>query len=180
MLSKWRRYSKIARGPIAGNAIPAGIYLRPFLDILRQKFVADASDTVDVTVSVHDLLGFQLGRSQPIKQWVYASWLSEIVVHDIDEVPVIQDVSNEMTSLTAFVVAFAPLEAKVVELVSPGQERYGLDYRWLHDFFAREDAPGDGVRSTIGICVGLQFASVVDSIVGNVWILLHSFHHFTD
>lgn len=89
----------------------------------------------------------------------------EVVVHNVEEVPVVHDVLDEDAAGRLGLKAVGPVDAEAESLVTPGEEGDALDNGGLNNLLAGEDTPGDGVGAIRGR-VGLEVTVLGHGVVG--------------
>jgi hypothetical protein len=78
--------------------------------------------------------------------------MRERILTNVDQVPVIHDLLNQLPTWAGGVVALGPVFTQPVGFVLPGQETDRLDDGGLNDFTSSEDTPSQCVRAVM--CVG--------------------------
>ncbi|KAH0358343.1 methylenetetrahydrofolate reductase 2, partial [Aureobasidium melanogenum] len=151
-----------------------GLFLLLFIVLVA------VGSTVDLLRNLWDWdLLVHLGNLEILEEREDTTLLTEIVVNDVNEVPVLHQVVDHVTGRRSGIVATGPVKSKTVELISPGEEGYSLYNGGLHDLLAREDTPGDSIGAFIRR-VGLQVTVLVHSEVGDVGVALHASDELRD
>jgi hypothetical protein len=95
--------------------------------------------------------------------------MREFVLTNVDQVPVIHDLLNQLPTWTGGIVALGPVFTQPVRFVLPGQETDRFDNGGLNDFTSSKDTPGQCVRAVVS--VGPQLAVLSDGVVCQVIVI---------
>lgn len=77
--------------------------------------------------------------------------MRECVLTNVDQVPVIHDLLNQLSTWACGIVALGPVFTQPVCLVLPGQETDSFDNCGLNNFTSGEDTPGQSVRAVVSV-----------------------------